>query len=198
MRELAMRAIHPAPLLDQLEDRLLLPRQDPLHRTSDRGTVIERPVLPEPSAPTVHAHIGDLEHRAPAHVRPAGSGRLIDQGPTARACPGRSSAQGRGLEARARPSPDQRQLDRELLQRLRQVRVLLLAVSSSSCSGESTRPGFEDANAASAPSFASRRIRITTETSTPHFRAASACESSCELTSRNTSHFSSYLQERVI
>jgi hypothetical protein len=29
----------------------------------------------------------------------------------------------------------------------------------------------------------------TALTSTPHFRAASACESSCEVTSRNTYHF---------
>ena len=50
-----------------------------MHRVADRGTVIERPVLAQPGAPTVHAHVGDLEHRARPHVRPAGADRGIDQ-----------------------------------------------------------------------------------------------------------------------
>ena len=65
------------------------------------------------------------------------------------------------------------------------------AASSSTCSGEGTRPGFADANAANAASFANARNRTITLTSTPHFLAASACEISCEVISRKISHFSS-------
>jgi len=51
--------------------------------------------------------------------------------------------------------------------------------------------GFADANAANVASFANARNRMITLTSTPYFRAASAWESSCEVTSRKISHFSS-------
>jgi len=47
--------------------------------------------------------------------------------------------------------------------------------SSTSCT-DAWRPGFADANAASAASFANARKRMITLTSTPYFRAASACE----------------------
>jgi len=64
-------------------------------------------------------------------------------------------------------------------------------MSCSATRGGSQRATLSVWNAASAASFASCLIRITVLTSTPHSRAASACESSCEHTSRNTSHFSS-------
>ncbi|HEY5261409.1 MAG TPA: hypothetical protein VIJ33_04810 [Solirubrobacteraceae bacterium] len=63
--------------------------------------------------------------------------------------------------------------------------------SNSTASIDAGRPGLADANAASAASFASARKRMITDTSTRHFRAASACEISCEVTSRKISHFSS-------
>ena len=79
MRQLAMRPVHRTPLLDQIEDRLLLLRQDPVHPVADRRTVLQRARLGEPSAPAVHAHILDLEHPARTRVRPPGRHRAIDQ-----------------------------------------------------------------------------------------------------------------------
>src|ERR1700758_3186291 len=62
--------------------------------------------------------------------------------------------------------------------------------SSKSCT-DAGRPGFAEANAANAASFANARNLMITLTSTPYFRAASACEISCEVTSKKISHFSS-------
>lgn len=53
------------------------------------------------------------------------------------------------------------------------------------------RPDFAAANAANAASLASCLMRMITDTSTPYLRAASAWDSSWQVTSRNTSHFSS-------
>ncbi|MHB8659900.1 MAG: hypothetical protein ACYC91_18545 [Solirubrobacteraceae bacterium] len=73
----------------------------------------------------------------------------------------------------------QRQLDRHLLQRLRDPVVLCPQKLQLDRFPETGRPGFADANAASAAYFASARKRTITDTSTPYFRAASACEISC-------------------
>ena len=86
----------------------------------------------------------------------------------------------------------QRELDRHLLERLDEPIVLGRAADPSRrASSDAGRPGFADANAANAASFANARNRMITLTSTPYFRAASACEISCEVTSKKTSHFSS-------
>jgi len=46
VRELAMRAVHRTPLLDQIEDRLLLRGQQPVHRATARIAILQRPRLP--------------------------------------------------------------------------------------------------------------------------------------------------------
>jgi hypothetical protein len=75
--ELAVRAIDPSPLLDQVEDRPLL--QDAVHRLTDRRAVLERAALAQTRPRAVSAHVAELERRARAHVRPGGGGRAIDQ-----------------------------------------------------------------------------------------------------------------------
>jgi hypothetical protein len=79
VRELAMRAVDPPPLLDQIEDRLLLPAQQPVDRITDRGTVIQRARLPQPRPPAVRAYIGEVEHPARVRVRPPVGDRGVDQ-----------------------------------------------------------------------------------------------------------------------
>jgi hypothetical protein len=66
-----MRAIHRTPLLDQIEDRLLLPLEDAVHRIAARFAVLERPGELEPPPPAVHAHVGDLHHPARAKTSTA-------------------------------------------------------------------------------------------------------------------------------
>src|SRR4051812_33088142 len=191
MRELAVRAIDPAPLLDQVQDRLLLPDQQAMDRGADRRAVLQRAGLAQAGAPAVRAHVGELEHRARAHLRPAGRGRGVDQ------------AQQLELGLRAHTSPDRAEKPERCLPRCSESSTASSLIasesrafsarssSSSTCSTDAGRPGREAANAASAPSLASRRSLITVETSTPHLRAASACESCCDVTSTNTCHFSS-------
>ena len=79
MRELAMRAVDPTPRLDQIEDRLLLPRQDAVDRAATRIVVLERPGLPQPRPPAVRADVGEAEHPARSGVRPAVRDSGVDQ-----------------------------------------------------------------------------------------------------------------------
>ena len=57
VRELAMRPVHPPPGLDQLEDRLLLPVQDAVHRAAARITALQRAGIPQPRSPEVRADV---------------------------------------------------------------------------------------------------------------------------------------------
>jgi hypothetical protein len=67
-----------------------------------------------------------------------------------------------------KPSPVKRQLDRELLQNASESRSFSARRSSSStCSIDAGRPGFADANAASAASLTNARNRITTDVDAP-------------------------------
>ena len=123
VRELAMRAIDQTPGLDQIEDRLLLKGQQPVDRLADRQAVLQTPGLPQPRPPAMRADVGEIQHlarRVCAH--PPGPHRR--SAPAARAWSRRSRARGPGRKARALPSPVQCQLDRQLLQRLRQTVVL--------------------------------------------------------------------------
>ena len=85
----------------------------------------------------------------------------------------------------------QRELDRHSFSASQRRSFSARSSSSSTASADTGRPGLAEVNAAIAASFANARNRTITDTSTPYFRAASACEISCEVTSRNTSHFSS-------
>src|SRR5450755_160682 len=53
--ELAMRPVDRTPLLDQIEDRLVLPGQQPVDRATAGITILERAVLPQPGTPAVRA-----------------------------------------------------------------------------------------------------------------------------------------------
>jgi hypothetical protein len=79
VRELAMRAVHPAPLLDQIEDLPLLPGQQPVHRAATGIAIRLRPCLPQPLSPAVRAHVGDVKHPAAPRVRPSVRDRSVDQ-----------------------------------------------------------------------------------------------------------------------
>ena len=79
MRELAMRPVHPPPLFDQIEDRLLLPVQDPVHRAATRMTVFERAGVQQPLAPMMRATISQIEHAARPGVRRPLADSAIDQ-----------------------------------------------------------------------------------------------------------------------
>jgi hypothetical protein len=191
VRELAMRAVDRTPLLDQIEDRLLLPAKDPMHRVTDRPAILERARLLKLPAPAVHAHVLDLEHPARTRVRPPGRNGAVDE------------AHQLELGLRAHARRDRAEKPERCPPRCKVSSTAnsfnasesrsfsTSAASSSARSGEGIRPSLDAANAASAASFASCRIRITVLTSTPHFRAASACVNCWEATSRNTSHFSS-------
>ena len=95
------------------------------HRRSAGGHRASRSRRGEPAS-DAHAHprSGAPGRRAHAPSRPPPHHR---RGPSARAWSRRSRAAGPGRKARALPSPVQRQLDRQLLQRLREPIVLRLA-----------------------------------------------------------------------
>ena len=70
--ELAVRAVDEAPILDELQDRGLLPGEQGMHGSSSRSPVHEGAHVPEAGPPAVHPHVGDLQHSAGALMRPAG------------------------------------------------------------------------------------------------------------------------------
>ena len=70
VRELAMRAIHPPPGLDQIKDRLLLPRQQPVHRIADRPRSSSVPVSRSRARQRCARTSCEVEHPARAGVRP--------------------------------------------------------------------------------------------------------------------------------
>ena len=78
MRELAVRAVGLAPLLEQGQDLLGLLRQEPVHRGPARSTVDQ---LAQCSAgePAMDPDLTDLEHRSGSADRPPGLDRVVDQ-----------------------------------------------------------------------------------------------------------------------
>src|SRR5450755_388431 len=186
-----MRAIDPTPLLDQIEDRLLLPRQDAVNRPATPIAVLERPGLPESLPPSVRADVGEVEHPAHAGVRPPVGDRAVDQPQQLELGPG-AHARGDRAEKPERCLPRCNVSSTASSLSASESRSFSARNNSSSTScTDAARPGFADANAAHAASFANARNRMITLTSTFHFLAASACEISCEVTSRKISHFSS-------
>jgi hypothetical protein len=124
VRELAIRPIHPSPLLDQIDDRLLLAGQQPMDRLTDRSAVFQTPGLAQSLTPAVRADVGEVKHLTRASVRPPIPDSAVDQPQQLELGLGAPARRGPGRKARALPSPVQRQLDRHLLQRLRQPVVL--------------------------------------------------------------------------
>jgi len=186
-----MRAVDPAPLLDQIEDRPLLPPEQPVHRAAAGIAVLQAAGLPQPPSPAVRAHVGEVKHPARPRVRPAIGDRGVDQPQQLELGPG-AHARGDRAEKPERCLPRCNVSSTASSFSASDSRSSSTRNSSSSTASiDAGRPGFADANAANAASYANARSRMITLTSTPHFRAASACESSCEVTSRNTSHFSS-------
>jgi hypothetical protein len=74
-----MRAVHPAPGLDQRKDLLLLALQQPVDRIAHRPAVIQRPGLTQSLTPAVRAHVGEVKHSARAGMRPPVRDRAVDQ-----------------------------------------------------------------------------------------------------------------------
>ena len=163
-----MRKVDQAPLLDQIES--------PAPPSQGSGAPDCRPADGHPASPSrragppaMHAHILDLKHPARTRVRPPRRHRAIDQ-------PHQLEL---GLRAHA---PRDRAGSQRCLPRckLNSTASSLSAsesrsfsanaASNSTCSGEGNLPGLAAANAASAASFANCLIRITVDTSTPHFR----------------------------
>ena len=123
----------------------------------------------------MRAHVGDLQQPAGARVRPAGGNRAVDEAQQLELGLATHSS-GDRAEKPERCLPRGKLSSTANSFRASDNRALSTSTASSSTrSGEGTRPGFAEANAASAASLASLRIRMTTLTSTPHLRAASAC-----------------------
>ena len=74
-----MRAVDRTPLLDQIEDRLLLPGQQPVDRAAARTAVLQRAGLPQPLTPVMRATVRQIKHPARPRVRPPIRHRLVDQ-----------------------------------------------------------------------------------------------------------------------
>ena len=146
----------------------------------------------------MRAAISQIQHPARPRVRPPVGDRLVDQ-PQQLELELRTHTRGDRAEKLERCLPRCKLSSTANSFNASESRSFSARSSSSStASADAGRPGFEDANAASAASFANARNRMITLTSTPYFRAASACEISSEVTSKKISHFSSYLQQRVI
>ena len=74
-----MGAIDRTPGLDQIEDRLLLPRQDAVHRPAARTAVLQRAGVAQPRPPVMRATVRQIQHPARPGVRPAVRDRGVDQ-----------------------------------------------------------------------------------------------------------------------
>ena len=74
-----MRAVDPPPFLDQIEDRSLLRRKQPVNRVADRPAVLKTSGLAQSLTPAVRADVGEVKHPARARVRPPVLERAIDQ-----------------------------------------------------------------------------------------------------------------------
>ncbi|HSO56027.1 MAG TPA: hypothetical protein VL330_25530, partial [Actinomycetes bacterium] len=78
MGELAMGAVHLAPLLRQLQDLLDLLLQQAVDRATTGGPILKR-ASDSPGLPAAHPPLGHLQHSAAAlHGEPLGDG-LVDQ-----------------------------------------------------------------------------------------------------------------------
>ncbi len=114
------------------------------------------PWFAQPGSPAVHAHVSDLQYLTRAHVRPAAGDRVLDE----------AQQPELGLSAHAtwdRAEKPERCLPRcsdsstaSSLSASESRAFSARSSSISTCSTDSGRPGLEAANAASAPSLASR------------------------------------------
>jgi hypothetical protein len=74
-----MRPVDRTPGLDQIKDRLLLPRQDAVDRAATGITVLQRARFPQPRPPVMRATVSQIQHPARPRVRPALRHGLVDQ-----------------------------------------------------------------------------------------------------------------------
>lgn len=153
MAELAMRQVHPTPLLDQIKDLALLPGQQPMHRAAAGIAVLKRAGLAQPLSPAVRADIGEVKHSAAPRVRPAVRDRSVDQPQQLELGPG---AHARGDRA----EKPERCLPRCKVSSTASSLIASDSLSfsdrsnsSSTASTDAGRPGFAEANAASAASL---------------------------------------------
>src|ERR671918_1258389 len=192
MRQFAVGAVNLAPFLDDLEDRVLLPGQQPVHRVAARNPVLEAAHLVQPGPPPMRPHVAHAQQSVGVGVRPAASRGVVDQlqqgflhltGDTG------WNRQGQAQAQRGFPRTSDNSIASSLsasVSRAFSARSSSMATSA----GVAGRPGFDDANATIAASLATLRNLITVA-STRHLRAASRCVNSPVVTSTNTCHFSS-------
>jgi hypothetical protein len=158
---------------------------------TNRPTILQRPRLTQPGPPAMHADVGEIQDPTRARVRPPVPDRPVDQ------------PQQLELSLDAHARSDRAEKPERCLPRcnVNSIAISLIASdsrsfsarssSSSTCSIDAGRPRFADANTANVASLANAPSRMITLTSTPYFRAASACEISCKVTPKKISHFSS-------
>ena len=78
MRELAVRPVGLAPLLEQGQDLLDFLSQQPVHRGPARSPV-DQPATGPAGEPAVGTDLAELEHATGAADRPPGLDRVVDQ-----------------------------------------------------------------------------------------------------------------------
>ena len=172
MRELAMRPIDLAPLIEQRDDRGALVGEQPMHRARARAVILEAAgftaLIPAPRPP-----LGELEILAHATMTPARPGRPVDQAQQAR-------FGGRVDAARNRATQSQRPFPSASINRtpisFSASDSLAISARASASSGSTPlgrTPGRDAAKASSAPCLATSRSFITVERSTPARSAAS-------------------------
>lgn len=188
MGELAMGPVNGPPRLGDGEDRVDLLLEEPVDGVAARGPVRQRAQFPAAGPPPVDPVIGDLPEAAdPGVVEPGGDGFvdglenvLLDLGGDSR------------RERSAQPQPDFPRITASSMACavIAWVNWAISAWAASSCQSRSFagRPGARD-RAANAASFTVRRIPMIVETSTVHFRAASAWVISPAATCKKISHF---------
>ena len=114
--ELAMRTVHRSPLFDQLEDRLDLPVEQPVHRIPTGCLIDQRADMEHARPPTMHPHVRDEEYATGALVHPTlRHGVIYEFRRLSLTSPGPRPGQGPGSGSGPRFSPHQGQFDRELL-----------------------------------------------------------------------------------
>lgn len=78
MRQLAVRAVSLAPLLEQGEDLLHFLSEEPMHRGPTRGPV-DQLAAGSTGEPAVDSDLADLEHTADPSDRPPGLDSIVEQ-----------------------------------------------------------------------------------------------------------------------
>lgn len=174
MRELAVRHVDRTPRVVELDDRVLLPREQPMDRVAARTPVRQRGVVPA-SLPAPQPATVQLEHPSGPPEAPPGVNGVIDH-------PEQRYLHGLVNTRWDRPAQPQLDFPRSNANSTACSITTMPNRSTSACSFAASdtsalllrRPGFDAVNAAIAPSFAVLRKFEIVERSTP--ASAAACD----------------------